>query len=160
MDEFLGQITTTVRGMWSYRRLAMLITWLVAAVGVGVVLMMPDHYQASARVFVDTQSILRPLMTGIAVQPNIEQQVAMLSRTLLSRPTVERLVRTVDLDLGAHSKAAKDAVVDAVTKSISIQTTGRDNLYTLSYRDQNPEKARRVVQALFAACGSIAAWPC
>ena len=40
MDEFLGQITTTVRGMWSYRRLAMLITWLVAAVGVGVVLMM------------------------------------------------------------------------------------------------------------------------
>ena len=148
MDEFLGQITTTVRGMWSYRRLAMLITWLVAAVGVGVVLMMPDHYQASARVFVDTQSILRPLMTGIAVQPNIEQQVAMLSRTLLSRPTVERLVRTVDLDLGAHSKAAKDAVVDAVTKSISIQTTGRDNLYTLSYRDQNPERAQRVVQAL------------
>jgi polysaccharide chain length determinant protein (PEP-CTERM system associated) len=148
MDEFLGQITTTVRGMWIYRRLAMLITWLVAAVGVGVVLMMPDHYQASARVFVDTQSILRPLMTGIAVQPNIEQQVAMLSRTLLSRPTVERLVRTVDLDLGAHSKAAKDAVVDAVTKSISIQTTGRDNLYTLSYRDQNPEKAQRVVQAL------------
>lgn len=86
---------------------AMLITWLVAAVGVGVVLMMPDHYQASARVFVDTQSILRPLMTGIAVQPNIEQQVAMLSRTLLSRPTVEWLVRTVDLDLGAHSKAAR-----------------------------------------------------
>ena len=148
MDEFLGQITTTVRGMWSYRRLAMLITWLVAAVGVGVVLMMPEHYQASARVVVDTQSILRPLMTGIAVQPNIEQQVAMLSRTLLSRPTVERLVRTVDLDLGAHSKAAKDAVVDAVTKSISIQTTGRDNLYTLSYRDQNPERAQRVVQAL------------
>lgn len=148
MDELLGQITTAVRGMWIYRRLAMLIAWLVAAVGVGVVLMMPDHYQASARVFVDTQSILRPLMTGIAVQPNIEQQVAMLSRTLISRPTVERLVRTVDLDLGAQSKVSKDAVVDAVTKSISIQTTGRDNLYTLSYRDQSPEMAQRVVQAL------------
>ena len=148
MDELLGQITTTVRGMWNYRRLAMLITWLVAAIGVGVVLMMPDHYQASARVFVDTQSILRPLMTGIAVQPNIEQQVAMLSRTLISRPTVERLVRIVDLDLGAQSKASKDAIVDAVTKSISIQTTGRDNLYTLSYRDPNPQVAQRVVQAL------------
>lgn len=148
MDELLGQITTTVRGMWNYRRLAMLITWLVAAIGVGVVLMMPDHYQASARVFVDTQSILRPLMTGIAVQPNIEQQVAMLSRTLISRPTVERLVRIVDLDLGAQSKASKDAIVDAVTKSISIQTTGRDNLYTLSYRDPNPQAAQRVVQAL------------
>jgi polysaccharide chain length determinant protein (PEP-CTERM system associated) len=134
--------------MWIYRRVAMLTTWLVGAVGVGVVLLMPDYYQASARVFVDTQSILRPLMTGIAVQPNIEQQVSMLSRTLINRPTVERLVRIADLDLGAQSKASTDAVVDAVTKSISIQSTGRDNLYTLSYRNPSPEKAQRVVQAL------------
>lgn len=150
MDELLGQISTTLRGMWINRKLAMLVTWLVGILGVGVVLMMPGYYQASARVFVDTQSILRPLMTGIAVQPNIEQQVAMLSRTLISRPTVERLVRMVNLDRSARSKAEKDAVVDAVTKAISIQTTGRDNLYTLSYRDQSPEMAQRVVEALLA----------
>ncbi len=148
MDEFLSQITTTARGMWNYRRWAMLIAWLVSAVGVSVVLLMPDHYQASARVYLDTQSILRPLMKGIAVQPNIEQQVAMLSRTLISRPTVERLVREVDLDLGVKSKADKNALVDSVTKAISIGTTGRNNLYTLSYRDQNPEVAQRVVKAL------------
>lgn len=148
MNELLGQITTIARGMWIYRRLAMLTVWVVGAVGAMVVLSMPDYYQASARVFVDTQSILRPLMTGIAVQPNIEQQVSMLSRTLISRPTVERLVRIADLDLGSHSKAATDAIVDAVTKSINIKSTGRDNLYTLSYRDTNPDKAQRVVQAL------------
>lgn len=148
MDEFLSQITTTARGMWNYRRWAMLIAWLVSAVGVSVVLSMPDRYQASARVYLDTQSILRPLMSGIALQPNIEQQVAMLSRTLINRPTVERLVREVDLDLGVHSKADKDALVDSVTKAISIGSTGRDNLYTLSYQDQKPEVAQRVVQAL------------
>lgn len=148
MDELIGQITTTARGMWVYRRLAMLAVWVIGAIGAGVVLTMPDYYQASARVFVDTQSILRPLMTGIAVQPNIEQQVAMLSRTLINRPTVERLVRAADLDLGSHSKASTDALVDAVTKSISIQSTGRDNLYTLSYRDRSPEKAQLVVQSL------------
>ena len=92
MDELWGQIATTVRGMWIYRRTAMALAWLVAVAGVAVVLMMPDYYQASARVFVGTQSILRPLMVGIAVQPNIEQQVGMLSRTLLSRPTIERLI--------------------------------------------------------------------
>ncbi|MDD2711647.1 MAG: GNVR domain-containing protein [Simplicispira sp.] len=148
MDELLGQITTVARGMWIYRRLALALTWLVALVGMGVVFMMPNSYQASARVFVDTQSILRPLMVGIAVQPNIEQQVAMLSRTLLSRPTVERLVRAADLDLGAQSKAEKDAVIDKVTQSISIKTAGRDNIYTLSYSDTKPEVAQRVVQAL------------
>lgn len=148
MDEFLSQITTTVRGMWRYRRLAVAIAWLVGIVGMAVVFTMPDRYQASARVFVDTQTILRPLMVGIAVQPNIEQQVAMLSRTLLSRPTIERLVRTVDLDLQAQSTAAKDAVIDNVTQSLNIQSTGKDNLYTLTYRSQNPEVAQRVVQAL------------
>ena len=148
MDEFLSQITTTARGMWNYRRWAMLIAWVVSAVGVSVVISMPDRYQASARVFLDTQSILRPLMSGIALQPNIEQQVAMLSRTLINRPTVERLVREVDLDLGVNSKADKDALVDSVTKAISIGSTGRDNLYTLSYQDQKPEVAQRVVQAL------------
>lgn len=148
MDELLGQITTLARGMWIYRRLAMLTVWVVGAIGAAVVIQMPDYYQASARVFVDTQSILRPLMTGIAVQPNIEQQVAMLSRTLINRPTVERLVRIADLDLGAHSKATTDALVDQVTKAISIQSAGRDNLYTLSYRDKSPQKAQLVVQSL------------
>ena len=148
MDELLSQITTTVRGMWTYRRLAVAVAWLAGIVAMVVIFTMPDRYQASARVYVDTQTILRPLMKGIAVQPNIEQQVAMLSRTLLSRPTIERLVRTVDLDLQAQTSAAKDAVVDSVTNSINIQSTGRDNLYTLSYRSQNPEVAQRVVQAL------------
>lgn len=148
MDELCEQIATTARGMWVYRRLAMALAWLVALAGVAIVLTMPDHYQASARVFVDTQSILRPLMVGIAVQPNIEQQVGMLSRTLLSRPTIERLIRTADLDLGVQTKAASETMVDKVTQSIGIKTMGRDNLYTLSYTDQNPEVARRVVQTL------------
>ena len=108
MDELLSQITTVARGMWNYRRLGVTISWLVGAIGMVVVFTMPDRYQASARVYVDTQSILRPLMVGIAVQPNIEQQVSMLSRTLLSRPTIERLVRTVDLDLNAKTEAAKE----------------------------------------------------
>lgn len=111
---------------------------------------MPDRYEASARVYVDTQTILRPLMMGLAVQPNTEQQVSMLSRTLISRPTVERLIRMadLDLDLDAQSPAAQNALVDAVTQSLSIRSAGRDNLYTLSYQGDSPDQAMRVVQSL------------
>jgi polysaccharide chain length determinant protein (PEP-CTERM system associated) len=148
MDELISQILTIARGMWKYRRLGVATAWLVAAVGAVVVLIVPDRYEASARIYVDTQSILKPLMSGLAVQPNVEQQINMLSRTLISRPNVEKLIRMADLDLGNKTKADQDNLVDSVTKGIEIKNTGRDNLYTLSFRDPVPGKAQRVVQSL------------
>lgn len=148
MDELISQILTIARGMWKYRRLGVATAWLVAAVGAVVVLIVPDRYEASARIYVDTQSILKPLMSGLAVQPNVEQQINMLSRTLISRPNVEKLIRMADLDLGNKTKADQDNLVDSVTQGIQIKNTGRDNLYTLSFRDPVPGKAQRVVQSL------------
>ena len=148
MDELINQVATVARGIWKHRWPGLLVAWVVAAIGVAVVLWVPDKYEASARIYVDTQSILKPLMSGLAVQPNVEQQVAMLSRTLISRPNVEKLIRMADLDLGEKSKDAQEALIDRVTKSLEIKNTGRDNLYTLGFRDPVPDKAKRVVQSL------------
>ena len=148
MEDILRQALVILRATWKHRRLGMLVAWVVGAMAAGVILRIPDRYEASARIFVDTQSILKPLMSGLAVQPNIEQQVMMLSRTLISRPNVEKLVRMADLDLSIKGKAEQDALIDGLMKTLSIQSVGRDNLYSLSYRDTDPGKAQRVVQAL------------
>ncbi|MHB1248211.1 MAG: XrtA system polysaccharide chain length determinant [Polaromonas sp.] len=148
MDELISQLFTAARGMWKHRWLGLLVAWVVTAIGTFVVLSVPDKYEASARIFVDTQSILKPLMSGLAVQPNVEQQVMMLSRTLISRPNVEKLIRMADLDLKSQSKAAQEALIDSLMKTLEIKNVGRDNLYVLSYRDTSPEKAKRVVQSL------------
>ncbi len=148
MEELLGQLVSVSKGMWRHRWPALAVSWFVAIVGIVIVLAVPDKYEASARIFVDTQSILKPLMSGLAVQPNIEQQVAMLGRTLISRPNVEKLVRMADLDLGSTSSAAQEKLIQELTSSLRIQNAGRDNLYTLSYRDASPDRAKRVVQSL------------
>jgi len=124
MDELISQVITIARGMWKHRWLGLIAAWLVMLVGAGVVLSVPDKYEASARIYVDTQSILKPLMSGLAVQPNVEQQVMMLSRTLITRPNVEKLIRMADLDLGNTTKAAQDALIDQVTKTLEIKTIG------------------------------------
>jgi polysaccharide chain length determinant protein (PEP-CTERM system associated) len=134
--------------MWKYRWVGLIVAWVTGVVGAVVVFVLPDRYEASARIYVDTQSILKPLMSGLAVQPNVEQQVTMLSRTLISRPNVEKLVRMADLDLKNQSKAQQEATIETVTSNLSIQSSGRDNLYILGYRDSDPETAKRVVQAL------------
>jgi len=134
--------------MWKFRWPGLLAAWLVAVLGAVVVWKIPDKYEASARVFVDTDSILKPLMSGLAVQPNIDQQIAMLSRTLISRPNLEKLVRMADLDLKNQSKADQEQLLERLQKGIEIRTAGGANLYAMAYRDPEPEKAKRVIQAM------------
>ena len=148
MKELYAQLLTVARSMWRFRWPAVLVAWLVGVVGLAAVFMIPDQYDATARIYVDTQSILKPLMAGLAVQPNVEQQVSMLTRTLISRPNVEKLVRMADLDLKSGSKAEQDALVSSLMTGLEIKSTGRDNLYTLSFRDRSPAKAQRVIQSL------------
>ncbi|RVU49811.1 XrtA system polysaccharide chain length determinant [Rubrivivax rivuli] len=148
MQEPVKQLLATLRGMWKFRWPSVVVAWVIAAIGVVVVWRIPDQFEASARVYVDTDSILKPLMTGLTVQPDVEQQIGMLSRTLISRPNIEKLIRMADLDLRAASKADQDALIEKLTKGIEIRSAGGVNLYSMAYRDQEPEKAKRVIQSL------------
>ncbi len=134
--------------MWRKRWFGLAAAWLLGLAGIIGVLSMPDKYEATARIYVDTQSVLRPLMSGLAVQPNVDQQMTILSRTLISRPNVEKLTHMADLDLGTSTKEDQERMVDGLMKTLEIKSTGRDNLYTLSYRDTKPDRAKRVVQSL------------
>jgi polysaccharide chain length determinant protein (PEP-CTERM system associated) len=150
MEEFLSQATTILRATWKHRRLGMLCAWIFGAIAAAIIVNIPDRYEASARVSLDTQSILKPLMSGLAVQPNSEQQVMMLSRTLISRPNVEKVVRMADMDLGIQSKAAREAQIETLTKALEVKSTNRDNIYTISYRNTDPAVAQKVVQSLLS----------
>lgn len=147
MEELLAQLSTIARSMWRFRWPSILVAWSVGIASAVAVFLIPDKYEASSRIFVDTESILKPLMSGLAVQPNVDQQVTMLSRTLISRPNVEKLVRMADLDLKAQSKAQQESLIEGLMGSLAIQSVGRDNLYTLSYRDSDSGRAQRVIQS-------------
>ncbi|WP_194713735.1 XrtA system polysaccharide chain length determinant [Noviherbaspirillum soli] len=148
MEETINQVLFLLKGVWKYRWHAVIVAWAIAIAGWVRVYTLPDDYQASARVFVDTQSILKPLMAGMTTLPNVEQQVSIMSRTLLSRPNVEKVMRMVDLDIRAKTPKEKEELLNDLMKQIKIVGTGRDDIYTLSYSDENPRVAKDVVQAL------------
>ncbi|MBN8506536.1 MAG: chain length-determining protein [Burkholderiales bacterium] len=148
MEALIAELLGQARRIWKYRWLGLIAAWVVGLVGMAVSFALPNQFAAQARIYVDTQSILKPLMSGLAVQPNVDEQVKMLSRTLISRPNIEKLVRMADLDLKKQSKAEQEALIDSLMRKLSIATTGKDNLYTLSYQDPDSETAKRVVQSL------------
>src|SRR4051812_46261117 len=97
------------------RRILARRRWLVLAVCAPVFLLLavaasgaPERYEARARVFVDTDTVLKPLMSGLTYQPDIDQQVRMLARTLLSRTNLESLIAIPELGLVGPGGSALD----------------------------------------------------
>jgi polysaccharide chain length determinant protein (PEP-CTERM system associated) len=148
MNEILQRLVDNLRGMWQRRWIGLTAAWVAAIIGVAVVYRIPERFEASARVYVDTESLLKPLLAGLAIQPNVDQQVALISRTLISRPNVEKLLRMADLDLKVRSNSEREDLIDSVTTTIRLTGNSTSNLYVLSYRDPDPELARKVVQSL------------
>src|SRR5438046_8429419 len=148
MNELYRELLDHLRGMWHRRWVGLAVAWLAVVIGIAVVYRIPERDEATARVYVDTESILRPLLAGLAIQPNLDQQVALMSRTLISRPNAEKLIRMADLDLGVKTPAERDELIDGIIRAIGLTGNITSNLYVITYRDADPNQARRVVQSL------------
>jgi len=148
MEELFSQLISGLKGVWKYRWYAVIVVWLVSIAGWTKVSTMPDDYQSSARVFVDTQSILKPLLSGMTSLPNVQQQVSIMSRTLLSRPNIERVMRMIDLDINVKTAREHEAQLDDLMSKIQIVGTSSYDIYTITYNNKNPKLARDVVQSL------------
>ncbi|MGG7605445.1 XrtA system polysaccharide chain length determinant [Massilia sp. BKSP1R2A-1] len=147
MAELTALVLNFLKAIGKYRWHAVVITWIVALCGWAVVLKLPNQYEASARVYVDTQSILKPLLSGMTMMPNLDQQVMFMRRTLISRPNVERVMRMVDLDVKASTPKEHEAMVEKLTSQIKIAGTERDDIYTISYTGPSAQQGKDVVQA-------------
>ena len=87
-------------------------------------------------------------MAGMTISPDLQQQVSIMSRTLISRPNVERVVRMVDLDIKAQDVKDQEKLVKGLMDNIKLGTTGRDNLFTIHYTNQNPRLSNDVFHSL------------
>lgn len=142
LELFIGYIT----GIWVKKRYIMICTWLVCPLGFVYVASMPDVYESSARVYVDTRSVLQPLLRGLAIQTDPRKEVAMMVQTLLSRPNLEIIARESDLDIATSNAVEYENLMNSLSNKIRLRATGRDNLYTISFSHPNPQMARTVVQ--------------
>ncbi len=146
IDSIFPYIRAMLRDKW----LALWIAWAICFLGWTAVLLWPDKYESAAKIHIDTQSILAPLLKGMAIQPNIAVRVELMSKILLGRPNIERVIRMVDLDLDIETEEDFDKLVKNLQKSINIETTDSMNLYTINARYSSPEESKLIVQSLLS----------
>jgi len=150
------QVEVFLRDVWRYRWASVITAWAIAITGWAYVVTIPDKYEASAKILVDTDSILKPLLKGLAVETDLQSRLDMMIRTLLSRPNLEKLARATDMDISIDSPEGKEGLFASLRSQIDISSAGgsrkraanSENLYTITYLHKQPEKAKEVVQAL------------
>ncbi len=147
MNEVVRQARNKLLAAWQYRWIGVSAAWVLAVVSVILVSFMNDTYQATARIHVDTQTVLKPLMKELAAQPDIDQQVRMLARTLISRPTIEKLIGLKELGFEVTTPEEREQLIAGLVRSINVQGSG-PNVYTLSYRDNDAKRARGLIEGL------------
>ena len=148
MEHVKTQILEVARAMWRRRWIGVLVGWLVAVLGALGLSMLHDRFEASARVYVDTKSVLRPLMRDLAVEPDLDQTVGLLARTLITRPNVEALLDKSFPEARQAPPEEREQMVERLMRDIKIASSGRDNVFNFSYRGTDPETTRLVVANL------------
>ncbi len=149
MHELLAQLETHLRTAWRFRWMGLAAATVICLIGWTSVLMMPNQYDVTAKVFLDTSSLLRPVLRGLAVETNARQEaILMVRRTLLTRPNLETVARNTDMDLKAKTPEQMEAVVEGLAKNVKVGGTERDNIFAISYQNSDAQLATRVVEAL------------
>lgn len=146
-SEIVDYLRGTLWGCWRFRWPAIAVAWGLCLAGWVIVALLPDIHRASARVYVDTQSTLRPLLQGLAVNSDVMTDVSMMERAIMSRPNLERLARDTDLDIQAKDQSAFEGLINQLQASIHLERDGKD-IVKISYENKDPRKALAVVTAL------------
>jgi uncharacterized protein involved in exopolysaccharide biosynthesis len=98
MNDIMVMVYSYARALWRRRWLAIAVAWAVCALAWLAVLALPDRYEATARVYVDARTALRPVLEGIAIEEDYDSQLALVREALLSRPQLEAVARATNLD--------------------------------------------------------------
>jgi len=151
MYELVNKVLLAVWGIWRFRWTALVLAWLIAITGWVVVNKLDHKFYASARVYIDTNQVLEPLLVGLAIRPDVKQRAALIGNTLLSRPNLERLVEATDLNKVPQDDVTREHVINELYRNLSIRdSSGSRSVYTLSYTHTDAVISKQVVDALIA----------
>ncbi|MCC5863143.1 MAG: lipopolysaccharide biosynthesis protein [Gammaproteobacteria bacterium] len=156
MQETLQYLLTEIRSAWRFRWLAVAAAWVVCLGGWAVVTTMPDVYEASARVYVDTSSELRQILGDQIIEPDVQAQLNFVREALVGRNQLEQVARQTGLDLRVEDPRGFEALINRLREEIRLEivfTPGArgpnsQNLYLISYRDVERDMALAVVQTI------------
>ncbi|HVW69860.1 MAG TPA: XrtA system polysaccharide chain length determinant [Steroidobacteraceae bacterium] len=147
----LENILDQLRGAWRFRWVALGIAWVICVLAWIGIFLIPDTYQASARVFVDTRTTLSEVTRGLSVESNVDTQIQRVREAVLGAPQLERVAQEVGLLNKARTAQERELTLQkfhdqlSLTGGMTNQTAG---VFVISYKNTDRVAALEVVKRL------------
>jgi polysaccharide chain length determinant protein (PEP-CTERM system associated) len=147
MQEQFAEILYYIKATFKYKWLVIIAAWLVCLPAWWFILKMPDKYTSTARVQVDTRSMLRPLLSGLAIQADVKGMVLIMKQLMFTQQNLEAIANLADLGLNDSSESNKNEIVDRLKTNTRIDG-GSNEIFSISFDSEDPVEAKHVVQAV------------
>jgi polysaccharide chain length determinant protein (PEP-CTERM system associated) len=150
MQPWKIRLRTYLTGTWHYRWIGMGVAWAVCVIGWLGVMLVPNQFQAVSMIYVDTDTMMAPLLKDLTVTTDPQQQVSVMLNTLLSRPNLEQVIHLTNPKANGLSSAEMARQVQNLQDNIAIRPLSTKNLFQLSFTDRDPDKGLNVAQTLLS----------
>ncbi len=153
MHATIEELFDQLRGAWRFKWVALTVAWCVALVLWVIVFLIPNTYEATARVFVDTGTTLSQATKGIGLGDNVENQIDRVRAAILGTPELVKVADATNLMAGAITVAEQQHVIGQLRKNLNIEGAfdpqhSSAALFTITYRDHERTRAMQVVDKL------------
>jgi polysaccharide chain length determinant protein (PEP-CTERM system associated) len=108
---------------------------------------LPNKYEAKCSVFIE-KSLISEIVKGIAITPSIEDKVRGLAYTMRSRTLLGKVINELDLKAKTQNDAQLEGLIKEFQKNTDVKLQDRENLFTISFTNENPRVARDYVNTL------------
>jgi polysaccharide chain length determinant protein (PEP-CTERM system associated) len=145
--ELFDELRNVVLGAWRHRWKALLVTCVISVIGWVIVLALPNTYEASSRMFIDTESSLEGLLEGMAIRTDKRDEALIQVKSLKSRPTLERIGTVAGLLPVNATPDQIQAVVGKMQDSIMV-LLDNEQILSVNFEHTDPQIALSVVSQL------------
>jgi|GEM_PF-1114319 len=153
VEDLPAPLIRHLNGLWRRRWTVVVAAWIAALACWFGVWLLPDQYESRAQVFVQTETVLQPVLGDVVANPDYADRVEVMRLQLLARPNVEEVIYRAGLDSTIEAsnevehRAAMQGLVDSIAGSIKIESP-RDMYFIISYANGDPDVAKRVTDAV------------
>jgi len=148
MQQELSEVYFYLKGTLKYKRVAIILALFVCTCAWVYVFLMPNKFESRAKVHIDSATVIRPLMRGMVIEPDISALIRIIQQLMFTRPNLEKIAELSLLNQSKGAGGFSNEVIETLKGNIRIAGGGNRDIFDIAYSSPDPETAKSVVQAV------------